>query len=77
VAVSSPRASARALAARGARRAATAARARGADGRRGRPQANTNFVAIPKNAPSKAAALMTANVIASGQAMLTRSRPHV
>ena len=34
-------------------------------------------MAIPKNAPSKAAALVTANVIASGQGMLTRSRPHV
>merc|ERR1711988_792855 len=39
--------------------------------------ANTNFVAIPKNAPNKAAALVAANVIGSGQAMLSRSRPHV
>ena len=39
--------------------------------------ANTNFVAIPKNAPNKAASMVAANVIGSGQAMLTRSRPHV
>eukprot|EP01050_Picozoa_sp_SAG11_P018645 SAG11_NODE_2853_length_2904_cov_4.246971_2_plen_177_part_00 len=38
---------------------------------------NTNFVAIPKNAPSKAGAMVAANVISSGQGMLTRSRPHV
>ena len=32
---------------------------------------------IPKNAPNKAAAMVAANVIASGQGMLQRTRPHV
>lgn len=39
--------------------------------------ANTNFVAIPKNAPNKPGALVAANVISSGAAMLQRARPHV
>ena len=39
--------------------------------------ANTNFVGIPKNAPNKAGAMVTANVISSGQGMLQRTRPHV
>lgn len=38
---------------------------------------NTNFVAIPKIAPNKAGAMVAANVISSGQAMLQRAQPRV